>query len=122
MFENRPVELTPALTTTRDLLLYALIVTPIVTSFFFLKRARQDKRTRLDRVRQARIRALDPSQLVFFQWNGHSFEAYETLGVIPECTLAEITAAYHDQLTRGDRESMLFFEAAYQALLKSRSS
>ena len=59
---------------------------------------------------------------VYIQWNGHAWDAYEALGVTTESSLEEIQAAYQGQITQGDRESMPFFEAAYQAILRSRSS
>ncbi len=57
---------------------------------------------------------------VFFNYNGHSFDAYEVLGVPAGSTLAEIKEAYQKTLSTHDESSKPFYKAAYEAITKSQ--
>lgn len=55
----------------------------------------------------------------FFMYNGHDWDAYLVLGVPAGSTLPAVTQAYQDLIKKSDPNSYEFFEAAYQAILKS---
>lgn len=55
---------------------------------------------------------------VIFNYNGHSWDAYEVLGVPAGASLPIVTAAYQTALKRcAGPESMEFLETAYRAIL-----
>jgi hypothetical protein len=164
------VEFTPK----QYLLLYALIVTPLVISFFFLRRRQTptklnfnagqkandaqdaiDGTTKPGRpaplaaplaanlVRQlpqpprqnetrnpprysagtvTEIRPRSKSLNVFFQWNSHAWDAYEVLGIPAGSSPESAALAYQEQIRKGDPDSMLFFKAAYEAILHANLS
>lgn len=58
---------------------------------------------------------------VFFQWNGHAWDAYETLGIPAGSSREAVTKAYQQAVAHADPESVLFFKAAYEAILKNQS-
>lgn len=63
---------------------------------------------------QARVKNLN----VIFIYNGHSWDAYEVLGVPAGASLPLVTQAYNDALKRCDTTSVEFFETAYRAILQ----
>ncbi|MCH2533667.1 MAG: J domain-containing protein [Bdellovibrionales bacterium] len=60
--------------------------------------------------------ALD-GEPVYFNFNGHSWEAYETLGLTPGATLEEVKKAYQQELSMVDSSSQIFITTAYEAIL-----
>lgn len=55
---------------------------------------------------------------VIFNYNGHSWDAYEVLGVPAGASLPMVTAAYQSALKRcAEPESLEFLETAYRAIL-----
>lgn len=58
---------------------------------------------------------------VMFNYNGHSWDAYEVLGVPAGASLKIVTEAYQTALRRSDKESMEFLETAYRAILNKKS-
>lgn len=54
---------------------------------------------------------------VMFNYNGHSWDAYEVLGVPAGASLKLVTEAYQAAIRRSDKESMEFLETAYKAIL-----
>lgn len=58
---------------------------------------------------------------VFFNYNGHSFEAYEVLGLPAGTSLSKIEESVRAQLQVSDKESRPFLEAALHALKSSRN-
>jgi len=56
---------------------------------------------------------------VMFNWNGHSWDAYEVLGVPAGSSPDAITAAYQAARAKCDPESVAFIQAAYDAILNS---
>lgn len=59
---------------------------------------------------------------VFFNYNGHTFEAYEVLGIPAGASLAAVERAFREQRTLADSESRPFLEAAFAALKSSLKS
>ncbi|MCC6138740.1 MAG: hypothetical protein IT287_08915 [Bdellovibrionaceae bacterium] len=57
---------------------------------------------------------------VFFNFNGHSFDAYEALGVPAGSTIAEIQAAFQKSIQGTDPGSQEFFVAAFNAIKQSK--
>lgn len=54
---------------------------------------------------------------VVFMYNGHDWEAFQVLGVLPGTTLPLVTETYQNLLKNSDSSSHSFFEAAYMAIL-----
>lgn len=53
---------------------------------------------------------------VVFNYNGHSWDAYEVLGLPAGSSPDKVDAAYQESLSRVDSGSKAFLEAAYQAV------
>lgn len=58
---------------------------------------------------------------IFFVYNGHEWEAYEVLGLPRGSTLAITTTHYQHLIKTSDPSTFEFFEAAYSAILKTKS-
>lgn len=58
---------------------------------------------------------------VMFIYNGHSWDAYEVLGVPAGASIKLVTEAYQVALRRADKESVDFLETAYRAILNKVS-
>lgn len=56
---------------------------------------------------------------VLFMWNGHSWDAYEVLGIPGGSSLDAARAAYERAAARADRETLPFLQAALDAIAKS---
>lgn len=57
---------------------------------------------------------------VFFNWNGHTWEAYEVLGVPPGSGRETVVGAFHESRAKSP-DSTAFFQAATDAILKVQS-
>lgn len=57
-----------------------------------------------------------------FNYNGHSWDAYEVLGLPAGSSLENVEAAYRESLSRVEATSKNFVEAAYQAILDQNGS
>lgn len=57
---------------------------------------------------------------VMFNYNGHSWDAYEVLGVPAGASLRIVTEAYQVAVQRSAKESMEFLETAYSAILNAK--
>jgi hypothetical protein len=57
---------------------------------------------------------------VIFNYNGHSWDAYEVLGVPAGSGIKDVTAAYQAALRKNKKESHVFLETAYKAILHHR--
>ena len=58
---------------------------------------------------------------VMFNYNGHSWDAYEVLGVPAGANITMVTEAYHTAVRRSDKESVEFLETAYKAILQKQN-
>ncbi|MDG0817877.1 hypothetical protein [Bdellovibrio svalbardensis] len=58
---------------------------------------------------------------VMFIYNGHSWDAYEVLGVPAGASIKTVTDAYQTALRRCDTQSVEFLETAYKAILNKGS-
>lgn len=56
---------------------------------------------------------------VYFNFNGHSWEAYETLGLTPGASPDEVEAAYKKELSLVDSSSQVFITMAYDSIISS---
>ena len=110
------------------LLIYALIVTPIVISFFFIRRRQDPARLNLNRENAAKPSeqlAGQPSPAsekvlnVLFNWNGHDWDAYEVLGLPAGSSVESVTVIYQKLLTQSEPDTLLFYKAAFEAIQKS---
>ena len=59
---------------------------------------------------------------VVFNYNGHSWDAYEVLGLPAGSGMPVVEAAYRESLERVDESSRGFMEAAYKAIAANRRS
>lgn len=59
---------------------------------------------------------------IYFAYNGHEWEAYEVLGLHSGVALNEVTRHYQELIKKSDASTFAFYEAAYLAILKTRSS
>ena len=59
---------------------------------------------------------------VVFNYNGHSWDAYEVLGLPAGSSLEKVEAAYREGLNRVDAGSKPFIEAAHQAIVAQWAS
>lgn len=53
---------------------------------------------------------------VVFNYNGHSWDAYEVLGLPAGSSMENVEAAYKESLARVDNGSKAFVEAAFKAI------
>lgn len=58
---------------------------------------------------------------VMFNYNGHSWDAYEVLGVPAGASIKLVTEAYQAAIRRSDNASVEFLETAYKAILNKKS-
>jgi hypothetical protein len=128
------------------LLIYALIVTPIVISFFFIRRSQNPTRLNLNSRAQKTAKtapmveggksiefeddvswhsgtvATEKDLNLLFQWNGHTWDAYEVLGVPAGSSLIIVKESYQLQLTRSTQDAHPFLNAAFETIVKNASS
>ena len=75
------------------------------------------------RVRKPQIELLEPDEgralNVFFMWNGHSWDAYEVLGIPGGSTPEKARVAYERAAALADKETLPFLKAALDAVSKS---
>ena len=67
--------------------------------------------------------SVDPSAVrelnVFFNWNGHTWEAFEVLGIPAGSSRDIVVAAFHASRAKSP-DSTPFFQAATDAILKHK--
>lgn len=57
---------------------------------------------------------------VLFNYNGHSWDAYEVLGVPAGENIVEVTRAYQELVKNSSPESQEFLETAFKAVLAKK--
>ncbi|MBY0554083.1 hypothetical protein K2P97_06120 [bacterium] len=67
-----------------------------------------------------------PAQLgavktVYFVYNGHEWDAYEVLGLPRGCAINTATSHYQNLIKTSDPSTFEFYDAAYSAILKTKS-
>ena len=119
------------------LIFYGVVVTLVVLSLLMLKR-KPDQPTRLNlKRRPSRTQDADPVRTggaeiyeedfepsvrvlgVMFNYNGHSWEAYEALGLPAGSSVEEVQRAFEKISGDGGRD-LEFFSAAYRAIMQER--
>lgn len=70
--------------------------------------------------RTARSEPSSKSLNVIFNYNGHSWDAYEVLGVPAGANIRIVTEAYQVAIRRCEKESVDFLETAYKAILNKK--
>lgn len=55
---------------------------------------------------------------VFFNWNGHTWDAHEVLGLPAGASRDKVIQAFHAARARAGRDSLPFLQAAADAILK----
>lgn len=58
---------------------------------------------------------------VMFNYNGHSWDAYEVLGVPAGSSIKTVTEAYQKAILNGGKSSIDFLETAYRSILNKVS-
>ncbi|MGZ3769811.1 MAG: hypothetical protein ACXVCP_09295 [Bdellovibrio sp.] len=58
---------------------------------------------------------------VMFNYNGHSWDAYEVLGVPAGSSIKTVTEAYQKAVVKNSKSSLDFLETAYKAILNKVS-
>ena len=58
---------------------------------------------------------------VIFNYNGHSWEAYEILGAIPGSSQEEVKVSFNKSLSSVTADSREFIEAAYRAICQKNN-
>ena len=56
---------------------------------------------------------------VLFNWNGHTWDAYEVLGLPAGSSREKGAAAYQSARSKAEPESLPFLQAAYEAITRS---
>lgn len=59
---------------------------------------------------------------VMFNWNGHSWDAYEVLGIPAGSNLKQVTKAFEEEMAKMDEESQAFIKKAYQAIIEQNNN
>lgn len=106
------------------IILNAVVVTLLVVYFLIRKR---EMPTRLNFKNKDKTPARLPESAqggsislnVMFNYNGHTFDAYEVLNVPAGSTLDEAKAAYNRSLGNVDPASKAFYQAALEAIKSS---
>lgn len=57
---------------------------------------------------------------ILFNYNGHSWDAYEVLGLPAGASLVDVTKAYQGMLKTADPESHEFLETAFKSILSRK--
>jgi hypothetical protein len=57
---------------------------------------------------------------VLFNYNGHTWDAYEVLGVPAGANIVEVTRVYQELVKKSAPESQEFFETAFKAILSKK--
>lgn len=103
------------------LILNGVIVTLLVVYFLLGKRA-QPKPTKLN-LRKGNFTPVTDIDIsneeelnVFFNFNGHLWDAYEVIGVPAGSPMSDVEMAYIKSLTRIDDESKEILQMAYEAI------
>ena len=55
---------------------------------------------------------------ILFLYNGHDWDAYQVLGLPAGASLPLVTERYQQLIRQADAGQLLFYESAYQAILK----
>lgn len=68
---------------------------------------------------RAETSPMEKSLNVFFNWNGHTWDAYEVLDVPAGASLDTVYKAFERAKARADRETLPFLSAAYEAVVNT---
>jgi len=67
------------------------------------------------------LKPSQPKELnILFNYNGHTWDAYEVLGVPAGASLVDVTKAYQQMLKTADPESHTFLETAFKTILAKK--
>ncbi len=64
----------------------------------------------------SRFRSSRPQSQIMFNYNGHTWEAYETLGLPPGASFEAAQKAFEEIAAQSDQESIAFLVAAIEAI------
>ncbi len=103
------------------IILNAIIVTLLVAYFLTLKKKVQPTKLNLKNDKPLQSAPVPETQTVvlnvFFNYNGHSFDAYEALGVPAGSTMDEVQAGLQKTLSSvTDSGSQEFYKTAFKAI------
>lgn len=57
---------------------------------------------------------------ILFNYNGHTWDAFEVLGVPAGSSLVDVTKAYQEMIKKSDPESHPFLETAFKTILSKK--
>ena len=69
--------------------------------------------------RRTQSAPIEKSLNIFFNWNGHTWDAYEVLDCPAGASLDLVYKAFERAKARADRETMPFLSAAYEAIVNT---
>jgi len=76
---------------------------------------------RFTQVRRTQLPAPKPKELnILFNYNGHTWDAYEVLGVPAGASMPTVTKAYYEAISRCEKSSIDFLETAYRSILAKK--
>ncbi len=96
----------------QDLILLYAAISILAVLLFLRRRPVKGIRLRLGQVNRPIERPLN----VVFNYNGHSWDAFEVLGVPAGSSYEKVIEAYHAALNSVDATSRPFIHAAFQAI------
>lgn len=73
-------------------------------------------------VKDVETQIISKKEIVFFIYNGHEWEAHEVLGLESGVSLEIATQHYQNLIKTADPSTFEFYEAAFSAILKLKSS
>lgn len=112
-------------------MLYYAAFMLIACLIFIRKRPRKGMRLKLLGQKRAQDAGLpgavaptdeERSLNVVFNYNGHSWDAYEVLGLPAGSSMESVEVAYQESLRRVDEGSKAFMQAAYEAIQSQRKT
>ena len=83
------------------------------------KKSYQQKNQGEDKFPKDKVAAAKPLNILFM-YNGHDWDAYEVLGLPAGCGIHLVTKRYQELIKNAEEGKLLFYQAAYDAILKKQ--
>jgi len=101
---------------TKEFILIYALLSLAGLAWYLRKRPEKGMRLRFGHFRTRLGGATERPINVVFNYNGHSWDAYEVLGIPAGTTFDKVDQAYLDALEKVDAASRPFIDAAYNAI------
>ena len=69
---------------------------------------------------EAALKANAKELNILFNYNGHTWDAYEVLGLPAGASLVDVTKAYQEMIKKSEPESHEFLETAFKTILAKK--